>query len=245
MLGVRKTLALKHRNHQLAVERLQQVVAQTALESPRLGLFGFFGDQRHRHAGHQHRLAAQQVDQLCHWQRQGLKVLAIGPDPYRGAGFAVTVFTLLAHLQGLYHISAREYQAGHLALAVSGGFQPRGQRVGHAHTDTMQTARKTVGAALALVKLATGMQPREHQFDHGCVFFRVQSKGNSAAIVFDADRAVGVQNDLDFFTMPGQGFIGCVVQHLLDDMQGIVGAGVHPGSLLDGLQALEHADGIF
>ena len=42
--------------------------------------------------------------------------------------------------------------------------------------------------------------------------------------------------------MAGEGLVGSVVQHLLDDVQGVVGAGVHARALLDGLQALEHAD---
>jgi hypothetical protein len=56
---------------------------------------------------------------------------------------------------------------------------------------------------------------------------------------------VGVQRDLDLLAVAGQGLVGRVVQHFLDDVQRVVGAGVHARPLLDGLQALEHADRAF
>jgi hypothetical protein len=46
----------------------------------------------------------------------------------------------------------------------------------------------------------------------------------------------------DALAEAGQGLVGRVVDHLLDDVQRVVGAGVHARPLLDGLQALEDAD---
>ena len=109
----------------------------------------------------------------------------------------------------------------------------------------MQAAREAVSAALALVKLATGMQAGEHQFNHRRFFFGVHAKRNATAIVFDADRAVAVQLHGDFFAVSGQRFVGGVVDHLLDDVQGVVGAGVHARALLDRLQAFQDADRAF
>jgi hypothetical protein len=109
----------------------------------------------------------------------------------------------------------------------------------------VQTAREAVSPALALVELATRVQAGEHQLDHWGVFFGVQAKGNAPAIVFDADRAVGVQDNFDFFTVTRQRLVGSVVQHFLNDVQGVVGAGVHARALLDGLQALEDTDRAF
>ncbi|MOA38442.1 hypothetical protein D3C78_1601280 [compost metagenome] len=99
----------------------------------------------------------------------------------------------------------------------------------------MQAAGKAVGAALALVELAARMQAREDQLDHGRVFFGVQAVGNAAAIVFHADRVVGMQDDLDFLAVAGQGFVGRVIHHFLQDMQWVVGTRVHARPLLDGL----------
>ena len=109
----------------------------------------------------------------------------------------------------------------------------------------MQAAGEAVGTALALVKLATGMQPGEHQLDDRGFFFGVHAKGNAASIVFDADGAIGKQGNTDLFAKPRQSLIGGVVDHLLDDVQGVVGPGVHARALLDGLQPFEDPDGTF
>ena len=106
----------------------------------------------------------------------------------------------------------------------------------------MQTARKTIGAALALVELATRVQTRENQFNDRGVFFRMQAERNATSIVFDADGAIRVQHHLDLLSMPGERLVSGVVQRLLDHVQRSVGAGVHARSLLDRLQALQDAD---
>jgi hypothetical protein len=41
------------------------------------------------------------------------------------------------------------------------------------------------------------VQPGEVDFDHGHAFFRVQAEGDTAAVVFDAQRADGMQGDVD------------------------------------------------
>ena len=89
------------------------------------------------------------------------------------------------------------------------------------------------------------MQARENELDHRSPLFGVHAKGDAPSIVLHTHRRIGVQGDLDLFTVPSQGLIGRVVQHLLNDVQGIVRAGVHPGTLLDGLESFENTDGIF
>ena len=152
---------------------------------------------------------------------------------------------MFAGLQRLNHIAARKHEPGDHALAVGSDLQPGGQRIGHAHAHPVQSAREAVGAALALVKLAARMQASEHQLNHRGILGGVHAKWNAPAVVFNADGAIGLQDHLDLFAVPGQGLIGRVVQHLLNDVQGVVRARVHAGALLDGLQALEHADGVF
>ena len=51
-----------------------------------------------------------------------------------------------------------------------------------------------------------------------------------------------MQRDFEFFAVSRQGLVSRVVQHFLDDVQRVVGAGIHARALLDRLQALEHAD---
>ena len=237
-------LAGKHRDHRVRTQGLAQVVAQAALVLPVLRFFVFLVDQRDAHAGHQHRLATQQVHQLAHGQRRRIKVFGIGPHTHRGALLAVTGL-LGTRNQRLGHIAAREHQRGHLAFAVAGGFEPLGQRIRHAHAHAVQTTREAVGAARALVELAARMQAGKDELDHGRFFFRMQAKRNTAAIVLDADRAIAMQRDLDLFAIARQRFVGRVVQHFLDDVQRVVGAGVHARPLFDRLQALEDPDRTF
>ena len=67
----------------------------------------------------------------------------------------------------------------------------------------------------------------------------VQAEGNAAAVVFDADR-VHRYASVTSMRLPklGERFVGGVVDHLLHDVQRVVGAGVHARPLLDGFQAL-------
>ena len=90
-LAIGKTVALKKRHHRVARQGLHQVVAQPALVLPSLGVFGFVVGEAYRHARHQHRLAAQQMRELCHRQSGRLKIFRVGPDPDRGALFAVAL----------------------------------------------------------------------------------------------------------------------------------------------------------
>jgi hypothetical protein len=63
----------------------------------------------------------------------------------------------------------------------------------------------------------------------------MQAKRNATAIVFNADRPIDMQDHFYFFSVTSKGFVGSVVEHLLDDVQGVVGSGVHARALLDGL----------
>jgi hypothetical protein len=86
------------------------------------------------------------------------------------------------------------------------------------------------------------VQARENDFDDRHAFFRVQAERNAAAVVFDRDRMVRVQRDRDLPAVAAEGLVRRVVDNFLNDVQRIFGAGVHPGPLLDRLQALQHLD---
>ena len=109
----------------------------------------------------------------------------------------------------------------------------------------MQSAAEAVGAARAFVTFATGMQPREHNFQHRHLFFGVQAKRDAAPVVVHRHAAVGVHHQSDAGAKTSQRFVGGVVYYLLHDVQRVVGAGVHARALLHGLQPLEYADGRF
>ncbi len=241
---VGEAFALKQRDHRVAAQRLRQVVAQAGLVEPDLGVLGLLVHQGDLHARHQHRLAAQQVGQLAQRQHGRVEILGVGPGAHRGALLAVALALGRDH-QRLDHVAGRKRQPGHLSVAETGDLQPRRQRVGHAHADAVQTAGEAVGAALAFVELAARVQAGENQLDHGGLFLGVQAEGNAAPVVFHTHRSIGVQRDLDLLAEPRQRFIGGVVQHFLDDVQRVVGTGVHARPLLDRLQALEDADRAF
>ena len=101
----------------------------------------------------------------------------------------------------------------------------------------MQTAREAVGPALALVELAARVQAGEDQLDHRRLFFRVHA-GDAPAVVFHADRAIGVQRDLDLLAVARQRLVGGVVQHFLDDVQGLSVRVYMPGRCLTGSRPL-------
>ena len=65
------------------------------------------------------------------------------------------------------------------------------------------------------------------------------------AIVKKYESQLDSKRDFNFFSVGRQRFVGRVVQHLLHDVQRVVGAGVHARALLDGLQALQYADRAF
>src|SRR6185437_4831148 len=89
------------------------------------------------------------------------------------------------------------------------------------------------------------MQAREYDLDRRYLFFRMQTNGNAAPIVLDADAAVGVERDRDVLAVAAQGFVGSVVDDFLNDMQRIFSTRIHPRPLLDRLKSLEDADGRF
>ena len=65
----------------------------------------------------------------------------------------------------------------------------------------MQSAGEAVGAALAFVEFAAGVQTGENDLNDGHFFFWVHAKGNTTAVVFDADRAIGVEDHGYFFAV--------------------------------------------
>jgi hypothetical protein len=106
----------------------------------------------------------------------------------------------------------------------------------------VQAARERIGAAALLVELAAGMQPREHDLEGGRLLDRMRAHGNAAAVVLHAYRPVVVHDDADVLRMAAERLVGGVVDHLLDDVQGGVGARVHARAGTNGLEALQHLD---
>ena len=210
VVAVRITFTFKQGDHGIPVEGLHQVVAQASFVEPVLGVFGFLVVEPNANARHQHRFAAQQVHQLVHRQVGGFEVFAIGPNAHGCALFTI-IRVLLADFEFFNHVAASKYQMGDLAFAVGGDFHAFGQRIGHADAHAVQSTGEAVGAALAFVELTASVQSGENDLNDGYFFLWVHAKGNATAVVFDADRAVRVQGDGDFFAVAGQRLVGGVV----------------------------------
>jgi mRNA-degrading endonuclease toxin of MazEF toxin-antitoxin module len=121
---------------------------------------------------------------------------------YLGSGQARTLVPCLAitrrrlaHDQRLDHVAAGEHSVATWPSRHTVTSQPLRQRVGDADAHAVQAAAEAVGTAGALVELAAGVQPGEDDLDHRHLFFGVQAERDAAAVVVDADRAVGVQRD--------------------------------------------------
>ena len=107
----------------------------------------------------------------------------------------------------------------------------------------MQPPRESVCATRTLVEFAAGVKTGEDNFHRRHFFFWMQTDRDAAAIVFNAHAAIFVQSDEDIFAMATERFIRGIVNDLLNDVQWILGTGVHTGSLPDRFESLQDADG--
>jgi len=231
-------LADDHGDHQIrAVQQLGQVAAHSILVGPFLGLAGALDVQGDLHPGQQHGLGAQDVLQLAHGNGGGIEILGIGPGTHPGA--AGLLGGIADAGQGLHHVASSEDQTVHAAFPGHFHFQTGRERVGHRDADPVQAAGEAVGAAGALVELATRVQAGEHHFHRGRVFHRMQIHRNAAAVVSHGNGAIHMDGHQDALGEAGNGFVGRVVDDFLDDVQGIFGPGVHARALLHRLQSLE------
>src|SRR5690606_40170842 len=72
------------------------------------------------------------------------------------------------------------------------------------------------------------------------LFFFFSSRRRHTRFSRDWSSDVCSSDLLDLGAETGQRLVSRIVDDFLQDMQGIVGAGVHPGPLAHGLQPLEH-----
>ena len=72
----------------------------------------------------------------------------------------------------------------------------------------------------------------------------MQVNRHAASVVCHAERAVGMEHNVDLTTVPGEGLIDGVVDHLLRQMIGAGGVGIHTGTLANRLQSSEDLNGV-
>ena len=136
-----------------------------------------------------------------------------------------------------------------LAVAPDVEVQPFRQGVHHRNAHAMQAARHLVGIVVRrILELAAGMQLGHDDLGRRHAFFLVDAGGDAAAIILDADGAIGVQGDDDLVAMAGQRFVDRIVRHFEHHMvqaAAIVGiADIHAGPLAHGVQPFQHLDAV-
>ena len=232
----------KQRNQRFVVEGLGEVAAHAVLEMPAAGFAAFDGEADFE-AGHQHGLGAQKAFEFGAGQLGRVEVSGVGPGAHAGAA---GLFGGVADAgEGFDHVAAGKHQLVAGAVAHHFHFEPVRQRVGDRDAHAVKAARKSVGGIfVGFVELAAGVKPGEHHFNGRHAFNRVDFHRDAAAVVGDADRAVEVQGDADLLAEAGHRFVGGVVDDFLDDVERVLGAGVHARPLLDRLEALENCNRI-
>ncbi|GAB3995275.1 hypothetical protein GCM10029992_12100 [Glycomyces albus] len=129
--------------------------------------------------------------------------------------------------------------APHVPVAADLDLQLGRQRVDDRDSDAVEAA----GDRVALrVELAAGVEHRQRDLDARLLQLRVGVDGESAAVVGDADAAVGQEGDRDVGAVPGHGLIDRVVDDLLQEVVQAALAGradVHARALPDRLETLE------
>ena len=106
----------------------------------------------------------------------------------------------------------------------------------------MQTTGDRVATA---AKLTAGVQHGHDDLDGGLVLGGVLIHGNTATVILDAHRAIGLDGHVDFGGVTGERFVHGVINDLVDQVvQTALGgrADVHAGAFTNRLQAFQHGD---
>jgi hypothetical protein len=159
----------------------------------------------------------------------------------------VPFLTLPAHDQRRHGIAVGKAHPVFLAIAPDRQFQPFGQRVDHRNTHAVQPARDFVGVVIAGVfEFPAGVELGHDHFGGGNALFGMDAGGDAAPVVFDRDRAVGIEFDQHQIAMPGQRLVDGIVRHFehhVVQARAIIGvADIHAGALAHGIKALEDLD---
>ena len=126
----------------------------------------------------------------------------------------------------------------HLSVAIHGEKQVVGQRIHDGHTDPVEATRDLVGA---VVEFPAGMQDGHDDFCRRSPLLLVHIYGNTAAIVGDRHRFVGVNGHYDLVAVAGQRLVDGVVHdlehHVVQTGAVIRVTDVHPRALSHRVEA--------
>ena len=159
------------------------------------------------------------------------------PEVNRGAG-AVRG----AHrIQRLFRHAVAVTLLIHVAVAADGQLQGFGQGVDHGNAHAVQPPGDLVGV---VVELTAGVQHGHDHLSGADTLFGVHVHGDAAAVVRYGDGFIRMDDHPDLGTVPGQGFVDGVIDHLENHVMQ-TGAviritDVHAGTFANGVQTLQH-----
>ena len=220
-----------------AAELVGEIGAEVAREEPFVLLAGGLLREADAQARAEHGLRLQRVAQLRHGELVGVEELAVRPEAQRGAGVALADAADDLQLRG--ELAVAEADGVFLSAAAHAALEAARERVHHRDADAVQTAREAVAAA---VELAARVQPREDELDAAHLLLGVDVDRHAAAVVGDLHGAVAVQRDIDAAGVTGQRLVDAVVDHLMREVVGPRGVGVHPRPAPHRLEPGEHLD---
>ena len=129
------------------------------------------------------------------------------------------------------------------AVTPNRQFEVIRQRIDDRHADAVQTAGDLVGR---VIELTAGMEHRHDDFGGGNALLGVHIDGNTASVVGNRHRFVGVHRDDDLVAVPGQRLIDGVVhdlEHHVMQSAAIIGVtDIHSGALANRIEALQDFD---
>ena len=159
------------------------------------------------------------------------------PEVNRGAG-AVRG----AHrIQRLFRHAVAVTLLIHVAVATDGQLQGFGQGVDYGNAHAVQPPGDLVGV---VVELTAGVQHGHDHLSGADTLFGVHVHGDAAAVVRYGDGFIRMDDHPDLGTVPGQGFVDGVIDHLENHVMQ-TGAviritDVHAGTFANGVQTLQH-----
>jgi hypothetical protein len=129
-----------------------------------------------------------------------------------------------------------------LAFAANAHFAPFGQGIDRRNAHAVQAAGDFVAG---VAKFAARVQDGHDHFERGFVLLRMNIHRDAAAVVFDGNAAVFVDDNDDAVACAGQGFVDGIVDDLIHQMvEGfdVCAAHVHARAAAHSFQAFQNLD---
>ena len=189
--------------------------------------------------------AVVEVSQLAHTVGEGA-VVVFRRLENRAVGLEGDTRAVLVgradHFHVVKRLAALVFLLENLAFAIDLGGKVRRQCVHAADAHAVQTAGDLIGT---LVELTTGVKHRQNNFEGRTVFLGVHARGDTTAVVEDADGVARQDAHVDGVAIARHGFVDGVVDHFIYQMMQAAEmhvADIHGRTFAHGLQAFKDLD---